>query len=431
MKRITFCIIFLLSLYSITSYAESTPQIDAKAAILVDVSNGQVLFSKNSEKQLYPASTTKIMTAILAIEKGQSEQVMSASSEAVYDIGPDGMHVGIKPGDEYSLEVLLNALLVRSANETANIIAENLCTTRLEFIDLMNSRAKELGCKNTNFLNTNGMHNDGHYSSALDLSLMARHALTLPLFRDIVSQQYYNMPVAGNPEETVYLRATNELLKESSECFSHITGIKTGYTDPAGFNVVASAIDDIGLELLTVVMGAKTRDDSFKFAKELLEYGYNNFKIQNIAATNQPVSTVNVLQASDNPELVLFTQKEVNVLLPAKQDLSSIEKEVVIDTPVKAPVKLGDVLGYVIYKSDNTELGRTNIIASRTINKSVPAKITQTVVDTVVDTVVEPDSNPYIKWTLVFIAAIAVFGVFYMIIKLFVRRSVRRTRYRW
>lgn len=427
LKRITFCFIFLLLMYNTTSYAEPLPQIDTKAAILVDVSSGQILFTKDSEEQLYPASTTKIMTAILAIEKGDPKQMMSASSEAVHDIGPDGMHVGIKPGDEYSLEILLNALLVRSANETANIIAENICLDRQEFINLMNSRAKELGCQNTNFLNTNGMHNDGHYSSALDLSIMARHALTLPMFREIVSQKYYNMPVAGKPEETVYLQSTNELLKATSECFSRITGIKTGYTNPAGFNVVASAIDDSGLELLTVVMGAKTRDDSFTFAKKLLEYGYNNFKVQSITRPSQPVSTVNVLHASDNPELLLVTEKEVKALMPLNQNLPNIEKQVVIDSPVQAPVQLGDVFGYVIYKSGDIELGRTNIIASRSIGLSTPAEITQNVVKTVV----ESDSYPYMKWFLISISAIAVFGIFYLVIKLFVRRSVRRTRYRW
>ncbi|HHV60971.1 MAG TPA: D-alanyl-D-alanine carboxypeptidase [Clostridiaceae bacterium] len=420
-------IIFILVLFAATNLqVYASPKTDAKAAILVEVNTGKILYAENPTAELYPASTTKIMTAILALEKGSLDQVMTASKEAVYDIGPDGMHVGIKPGESYTLDVLLNAMLVKSANEAANIIAENISPTRKEFIELMNARAKELGCTNTNFKNANGMHDDNHYSSALDLSIIARHALTLPKFREVVSQKYYNMPSAGNPDEKIYLESTNLLLNETSECFTRVTGIKTGYTDPAGFNLVASAVDNSNLELLAVILGAKTREDSFKFGKELLEYGYKNFAVQNIIEANHVVRTVNVLDAEGSPELELVASKEIKALLPLDKSLWNIEKEISVKNPVNAPVKAGDVIGSVIYKADGSEIGRSDLIASRSVSKIIP-EVTEQAAD-IIEITNTDNQTGYSRYVVLFAICLAVIVLLFALIRTLRKRRIRRFR---
>lgn len=369
-------IIIIISLCTYTPCtASANPVIDAEAAVLIDIETGQLLFSKNPEKKLFPASTTKIMTAILALENGNTGQIMTASKKAVYDIGPDGMHVGIKPGDKYKLDVLLNVLLVRSANESANVIAENICPTRSDFINLMNKRAGELGCTKTNFTNTNGMHNSNHYTTALDLSKMARHAMSIPYFREIVSKKFYNMPRAENPDKTVYLQSTNKLLSESSECFNKITGIKTGYTSQAGYNIVSSSINSNGIELIAVILNAGSRDKSFLYAKRLLEYGYSNYKVQEVVHTHEIIESININDSNNKSQLNLIAAKGLHCLLPEDKSDWNIKKTKVIDNPIKAPVKKGDVLGYVLFKRNGTTLGKIDLEASMSIDKSLSSNI--------------------------------------------------------
>ncbi len=174
MKKPVYCIIILVVLLvNVCNVAAETPSIPEGSCILIDSKTGQVLFEKASDaKRLFPASTTKIMTAALALENGKLDAMMTASQEAIYDIGKDGSNIGIMAGEQLSLENLLKALLISSANETANIIAENLCATRQEFVDLMNQKARELGASDTHFVNPCGAHDDNHYTTAADLAKM-------------------------------------------------------------------------------------------------------------------------------------------------------------------------------------------------------------------------------------------------------------------
>ncbi|GAE90587.1 D-alanyl-D-alanine carboxypeptidase family protein [Acetivibrio straminisolvens] len=243
MKKILLFLVMTTIFFSSVVMVKAQPlDINARAYILIDSKTGQVLAEYNPDFKTYPASTTKIMTAILALELGDLDQIMTVNQSAIDDIGPGGMHIGLLPGEQLELRYLLDALLVRSANETAYVIAENLCSSRQEFYNLMNEKAKELGATNTNFLNPCGIDNGekgkNHLTTARDLAKISQYAMTIPQFREIVQKTIIKIPPTNKHSEEVIVGTTNRLLlyeksRYKSEYFSKVTGIKTGYTDRA------------------------------------------------------------------------------------------------------------------------------------------------------------------------------------------------------
>ncbi|MDF2523750.1 MAG: peptidase D-alanyl-D-alanine carboxypeptidase 1 [Clostridiales bacterium] len=355
--------------------------LNAQSYILIDSKTGQVLYENNSNEKLYPASTTKIMTAILAIENGDLNQMMVASQAAVYDIGKDGMNIGLAAGEEVRLEVLLHALLIKSANETANIIAENISPSRNEFVELMNKKAAELGAANTHFANTCGKDSDkediSHLTTAADMAKFARHAMTLPKFREIVEITSFKMPASNLHPESFWppYYTTNKLLlynKYKSDLFKNI-GIKTGYTEKAGNNLVSAATNQDGMELIAVVMGVKNApaDSIFSYSKSLLEYGFKNYSIQQIIPSNEAVKNVPVADTEENATVDLITTQELKGVLPLDKSIWNITRTEYINENVTAPVQKGDILGYVEYTRNGIVLGKVDVIASNTVERRV------------------------------------------------------------
>ena len=382
MKKATAGILVLLILlFSFPVVYAGTPNIDARAYILIDSKTGQIIAENNSTQKEYPASTTKIMTAILGLEKGNPDQVMTASLPAVNDIGEGGMNIGIMAGEQLKLSDLLHALLIKSANETANIIAENVCPTRKDFIDLMNTKADELGATNTHFVNTCGIHNDEHYTTAGDMAKIARYAMTIPGFREIVKKTHYTMPLTNKHDKKGwgYLGTTNRLFDYKSDYYTEVTGIKTGYTSQARNCLVASAIDKNGMELISVVLGVKNPPGEthaiFKYSKELLEYGFKQFSIQNVIPPNQLVKKVQVQDAEKDSQLELVTAEAFNCALPLDKNDWNVNSVENINPVIKAPIKKGDVLGSIKYERNGIRLGEVKLIAAGSVEKSIRTKI--------------------------------------------------------
>jgi D-alanyl-D-alanine carboxypeptidase/D-alanyl-D-alanine carboxypeptidase (penicillin-binding protein 5/6) len=349
---------------------------EAGSYILIDSETGDILCKKDAQERMYPASTTKIMTAILALEKGDLEQEMTASQAAIDDIGPDGSNIGIIAGEKISLKNLLEALLISSANESANIIAENLTPNRGEFISMMNSKARELGATNTHFANTNGFHDPDHYTSASDLAKFARYAMTFPKFREIVSTRSYKMPATNKHTDWPVLSNTNKLMISDKNDLYEIDGIKTGYTGPAGFNLVSSAKDKNGMELISVVMGVKNDDaqeNVKKYSKELLDYGFNNFKKVDLMEKGKVYRNVKVADAMDIYGLDLVAADSLTCVLPKAEEQQNIKEIPHIRDEIAAPVNKGDIIGYVEYKKGDVSIGKIDLIAGRSIEqKPVP-----------------------------------------------------------
>lgn len=392
MKKLSLLVFFLIlfNIFTINTSAIELTDIKAQSYILIDADTGNVLLQKNPDMKWRPASTTKIITGILAIEKGNLEQKMIASKEAIADIGIGGSNIGIKVGEEMTLRNLLDALLIRSANESSNIIAENISPTRQAFIDEMNKFAKELGAKNTTFYNAcgmdNGINGPKHLSTARDMALIARHAMQNPIFAEIVSKEKMDRLSPTNKHKNwPILRTTNQLLWGGPNFYYFeykglknnikekmkysVTGIKTGYTSAAGNNLVASASNDDKENLISVIFGVKEKGNVFQYTKKLFEYGFSNFSIKTLVEKGVVIKKVSVKESIDDEPLSLVSSDKLTHLLPKQMSFKGVIQNIKINKNIRAPIKKGQILGTISYSKDGFLLGKIDLKASRSINK--------------------------------------------------------------
>lgn len=289
----------LLSQFNIIYAAAEFPKSalnDVNACIVMEGSSGEVLFGKDQNVKRHPASTTKIMTAILAIENADLKKTVTASSSAVNDIGAGGSNAGIIAGEKIVLEDALKLMLIASANDCANIIAENVFGSKESFIAKMNEKAKEIGATSTTYTNpigldgTDGIQYSNQLTTAYDLALIARYAMTLPKFREIVKMNTVTVPATNKHSYSRTFSNTNKLLSRSYKDFS-ITGIKTGYTMKAGKLLVCSAKNRDGIELISVAMGVDS-NTVYNCTEALLGYGFSHPQLKEFSMRNVPYRVV-------------------------------------------------------------------------------------------------------------------------------------------
>lgn len=273
---------FCLSEVSIASPAKAKdtkpggPEIDAEAAIVMDADSGAILYQKNMDKKEYPASITKIMTSLLAIENSSPEDTVTFSHDAVFTIEPGSSHIGMRENEKLSMDQSLHALLMASANEVANAISEHVGGgSRDKFIQMMNDRAKEIGCKNTSFQNPHGLHNDNHYTTAYDMALITKEALKHEKFREIISTYSYEIPGTNLIKEKRVFQNHHGMLPQCKYPYEGCIGGKTGFTSMAGHTLVTCA-ERNGMTLICVIM--KSGVVCYNETKELLNYGFNSFR---------------------------------------------------------------------------------------------------------------------------------------------------------
>lgn len=352
-------------------------------AILMEMKTGQVLYEKNADMKWSPASTTKIMTALVAIENAELDTKMKASTKAIRSIPADYGIAGIQPDEIMTLNDLLHFCLIISANEASNVIAENISPTRDidGFVAMMNQKVQELGLKNTHFTNTYGLDEENHYSTARDLAITARKAMEHPIFREIVIKKTVPLPETNLKKvddwDKWHIESTNKLLGSTSEYYTQVTGIKTGYTSTAGRCLVFSAINEDGLELLGVILGAQNNDILFKESKELLEYGYKNYKYQTLISSGEFYGRYEVMDSLDNTPVELETLGSVTYLLPtsAERLAAEVTTEEILNTPFTAPITKGQVLGTKRWFYQGEEIGKIELVAMNDIEKTLSAKI--------------------------------------------------------
>ncbi len=428
MKRLSlFTLILFIFLSASGIVSAQQPSLAADSYILIDAESGGVLWEKNSTVTHYPASMTKIMTAILAIEMGDPEQIMTATQSAIDGIGVNGSNIGIIPGEKISLEHLLQALLITSANETANIIAEHLGDSSEEFISLMNKRAKELGATETHFANACGIHDPMHFTTAADIAKFARHAMTLPEFREIVSTTSLTLPATNKHPSWPVMSNTNKLMLSDKSDQYKINGIKTGYTGPAGHNLVSSAVNSDGLELIAVVMGVRNEGASENvqlYSKELLDYGFNNFEKVNLLEKGKVYRNVKVENTDDIYGLDLITTDGLSCVLPKDKALRSIKEVQHISDTFSAPVNKGDIMGYVEFFKDEVSIGKIELVAARNLEHKPEPETLKSAAKKAYD-------NIYVKIGLIAVALI----LFIILLRITLRRvsskvhSKRHSRY--
>lgn len=353
------------------SFADS-PSVASESAVLMDWVTGTVLFEKNPDTKLYPASTTKVMTGILAIEYLDPEQIVTISQTAI-DIDRDGSNIGLLWNEEISVSNLIYGLLVSSANDAANALAENVSGNIEEFVKLMNAKAKELGMSNTNFVNTHGYHNDNHYTTARDLAVLCRYAMQNEMFRHVVGTAQYEIAPTNKYEEVRPLSNNNALINPNKGWTHHYSpakGIKTGHTSVAGACLTAYAEKD-NMKLISVTMKAPSSPESFVDTKNLFEYGFNNFSHFELANTKDVICKHEVKWAKGDDNIVVKAKDTVSGLLPKNYDKEKLVKEISIKDDLYAPVKMGEVIGEIKYRYDEKEVGYAELTVGEDVSRSV------------------------------------------------------------
>ena len=348
------------------------PSLVSQAAILMDYNTGKILYEKNSTEKMYPASTTKIVTAILTLENCNLDEVVTVSYDTVMSI-PDGYSsANLQIGEQLTVEQLLQLLLVHSANDAANCLAEHIGGSVESFVSMMNTKLNELGITNTHFTNAFGMHDEEHYTTAQDLAAIMKYCMKNETFRKLAGSASCAIP-ATNKYGTRRYTSTNELIvPNSSNYYAYLTVGKTGYTSQAGDCLVSCAYKD-DLELICVVLGGKTVNGistRFSETKALYDFAYSNYSMQNVLTQNDIVTQIEVKNGTkETKNLALLAETSISVLLENTVSKDTLDFEINLNENIKAPIIEGDILGSVTYKVDNIEY-KTDLIASHNVEKS-------------------------------------------------------------
>ncbi|MBR5708154.1 MAG: D-alanyl-D-alanine carboxypeptidase [Oscillospiraceae bacterium] len=410
--------------------------IDATAAYLVELNTGDVLFAKNEHMKLFPASTTKILTVLLAIEaieRGEADyrDMVTATDNCRFDLTWDSSTVGITAGESLSLENLIVCALVASANEACNVIAEYISGSISEFVDLMNARATELGCKNTHFANTHGLPNEDHYSSAYDLHLIAKEAMTHEKFMQMCNYVDYTVPATNKSDER-HIKTTNELIDPASNYYnSSASGIKTGSTDAAGFCLVSSA-EKNEIRLLSVILGAKAvatgngayRIDSFTETGYMFRWVFANYSWREILSATELVAELPVALGEGMDSVIVHPETSLRDLIPNDLD---IDKEYKADIdiycqhegaePLTAPIEIGEELGTITLTYKGETFGPVKLIA----NTDVPLSKIEYMKSRIKATF----QKPWLKWTI-----LGILFIFLLYIAFIIRYNILKYRHK-
>lgn len=387
-RRIIFLSTILLivnSFLSLKVFANTeVPNTYSPACILIDADSGKILYEKNSKEQMYPASTTKIMTAILTLENCNLTDIAIVSKNAVESIPYSYSTASLREGEELTIEQLLNVLLIPSANDAAVVLAEHIAGSVENFSNMMNTKAEELGCLNTHFVNPNGIHDKNHYSTAYDLALIGKYSMQFDTFRSIVAKTFYSLASTNIYDKNDRLFVTtNELIREnyssyaSNYYYKYATGAKTGYTDPAQSCIVATAQKD-GVSLIAVILHGESTEaglsQRYIDCKTLFEYGFNNFSTKKIITKGQIAEQVHILGATqETADLNLLYLNDVSVLVPNDYDISLLTPNIEVTDGLFAPISEGTKLGSVTYTIDGIDYS-CDLVASHIVYRSEISK---------------------------------------------------------
>ena len=375
-------LVLLLSVAVVpTAYAAPSIKIDAKAALLIDEETGLVLHAQHEHDKLYPASITKVMTALLvmeAIDRGQLklDQQVTVSASALAGLPADGSSAGLIAGEKLTVEDLLYCMLVVSANEACHILGEQVSGNVSAFVDAMNKRARELECKDTHFVNPSGLHDPQHYTSAWDIYLFTREAMKHEVFMSICGSKSYTVPKT-NKSPARELHSTNYLIsnwRALGYLYDGAEGIKTGSHSDAGHCLVASAVRG-DRRLISVVLGAKEENGivrSFTETSRLFDFGFNNFVSQVVLTEDETVCQVPVALSKETDHVIVHPEYTAEALLPKSAKQDDLKRSIKLDNEVaNAPITTGDRLGEITISYEGEDcvtvplLAQSDVTASR------------------------------------------------------------------
>ena len=428
---ISLCLLF--SLFAPAASALDEPPLhSAKAVVLADMDSGRLLFEMNKDEQRSPASLTKIMTVLLAVEaleRGEVslDEMVTAQADCLAGLNTDSSTSGIQPGEIISYQDLLYCAMVHSANEACNILAHRVSGSVPAFVELMNRRAAELGCTNTHFSDPNGLSNENHYTTAYEMYLITREALEHPLFAEICNTRGYDM-AATNLSQARSFANSNALITADSEygssyVYPAAAGVKTGFTQLAGYCLVSTAEKD-GVRLLAVVMGCDgwlnagiDEYENFTDSIRLYNWAFENFSYRQAVSSLSTVTRVEVENAVETDAYAsLRPQNDVTLLLPKDLNLGAVELSPTIYTEkLVAPIEAGTVLGRAEILIDGRSYGSVDLVNALKVELSRREFVTQRVHQTF--------SSP---WIIVLIVVLAILAIGYLTLVLRYRAQRRK-----
>lgn len=335
------------------------PEITAEAGIVMEANTGVILYSKNPHEELYPASITKIMTTLLALENSSLDETVTFSHNSLFDIDTGSSLIGgLNEGDQLTMEQCLYGIMLTSGNEAAYAVAEHVAGSLSAFVDMMNERAKELGCQNTHFVNSNGLHNEQHYTSAYDMALISQEALKNAMFREITKTKRYIIPPNQFCAETRYLDNHQKMLPGGTYEYDGCIGGKTGYTESAGQTLVTFAARG-NIELICVVM-KDASPNQFTDTASLLDYGFQNFQKLNIAENDTTYSaeqSVDILNTDIlKSQSLLSISPNGFVVIPNHASWENLDSEYLPDDTD------GDAIGTIRYTYQSYPVGSGTVL---------------------------------------------------------------------
>lgn len=349
-------ILAVLSILSLPLCSAAPPLTSAASAVLIDGTNGRVLYEKNAHVKRAPASTTKIMTTCLALELGNLDDIVTVSPYAA-KVGGSSMY--LSPNEKVKLEDLLYGIMLNSGNDASAAVGEHLAGNSLNFAKLMTEKAWQIQAKNTQFKNPHGLDEDGHFTTAYDLALITKYAMENPKFREIIKTKTFKVPWEGREYERL-LTNKNKLLSQ----FPGANGVKTGFTNKAGRCLVSSAERD-GQHLIAVVFNCPNMwDDS----KNLLEYGFDNYKPHTLLRKGEIVKTVQV-SGGLKKELRLAAKEDLTIFLKPEEISQITPPMIEIPEQISAPIVKGQSLGYVKLIYQEKQLGKIALVATENIEQ--------------------------------------------------------------
>jgi len=359
----------LLTLTSFTSVsfaAEDGPKLveSGKSAILIERDTGEILYEKDTDLTLPPASMTKIMTLILIMEalNDGSLKLDEKVRASEYAASMGGSQIFLEPGEEMTVDELLKGVAIASGNDASVALAERISGSEEEFVKKMNEKAKDLGLKNTKFQNTTGLPEDEHYSTAHDMAVMAKELLKYEGITEYT--KIYDDYLRKGTDNEFWLVNTNKLVK----FYKGVDGLKTGFTREAKYCLTATAKKN-DMRVIAVVMGAETPKKRNADITTMLDYAFNHYETESLYKRLQPVDQLQMIRAN-NPKIDVVTSESVSVLKKKGQQIENVEREVTYNDKIELPLKKGQEVGTLTITSNGEPLSKTKLIVNENVSNA-------------------------------------------------------------
>jgi D-alanyl-D-alanine carboxypeptidase (penicillin-binding protein 5/6) len=359
-------IAMLISVTPVAFAKESSVELAdrAKSAVLIERDTGTILYDKNSDQKLPPASMTKIMTMLLIMEALEKNQIKMdekvRTSEYAASMG--GSQIFLEPGEEMTVEQMLKGIAIGSGNDASVAMAEKIAGSAEAFVEMMNKKVEELGLKNTHFKNPTGLPEADHYSSAQDMALMAKELLKYEEITKYTGK--YEDYLREGTDKKFWLVNTNRLVK----FYPGVDGVKTGFTNEAKYCLTATAKKD-NMRVIAVVFGADTPKDRNAQVTKMLDYAFSQYQTHPLFKKDQILTKMKVSKGSEN-EANLMTSEPISILTKKGENVDDVTQEIVMKKDVRAPIKRGDELGSLQLKKDEKIIAESKLVAEKNIDEA-------------------------------------------------------------